>query len=98
MYKRQDFRFAGEAFDEAPAGLVRELLSQPLHALVYMAGVTALGFHLAHAFRSACQSLGVNHPKLTPLLETASLVIAVGLWLGFISFPIYLWITGGGSN
>jgi len=89
-----DFRFQAGEFHERPAGMVRDLLASTPHALLYVLGVTALGFHLAHAFRSAAQSLGVSHPKLTPVLEKLSLVVALALWAGFMSFPVLFWIQG----
>ncbi len=89
-----DFRF-GAGFADAPAASTRALLTTPIHALVYLVGVVALSFHLAHAFKSACQTLGVNHPNVTPLLEKASLALAILLGLGFASFPIYYAFVGG---
>lgn len=89
-----DFRFQAGEFHERPAGMVRDVLASPPHALLYMVGVSALGFHLAHALRSAMQSLGVNHPKVTPVLEALSLIVALGLWAGFMAFPVLFWIQG----
>ena len=37
----------------------------------------------------AFQSIGVAHPKWTPLLEVAGKVIAFAFALGFASFPLY---------
>jgi succinate dehydrogenase / fumarate reductase cytochrome b subunit len=79
------------------AGLVRKRLATPLGAGVYLLGVVALSVHLRHAFRSAFQSLGVNHPRLNPLLERASWAVAVLFGLGFASFPLYFLLAGGGS-
>ena len=79
------------------AGLVRERLSTPLGAGVYLLGVGALSIHLRHAFRSALQSLGVNHPRLNPLLERLTWAVAILFGLGFASFPIYFMATRGGS-
>jgi succinate dehydrogenase / fumarate reductase cytochrome b subunit len=92
-----DFRL-NEHFEEAPFERVRELLSHPVHALVYVAAAIALTFHLAHALRSACQSLGLSHPKLTPLLERISVALALLIGLGFMSFPLYFWLFDGGSR
>lgn len=91
-----DFRF-NEEFHESPASTVRETLGQPMHALVYLAAVLALTFHLSHAIQSACQTLGLSHPKFTPLIRKGSVAIAVLFGIGFGSFPIILWL-GGGSH
>ena len=77
------------------AGLVRERLSQPLGAGVYLLGVLALAIHLRHAFRSAFQTLGVNHPRLNPMLEKLTWAVAVLFGLGFASFPIYFLLSRG---
>src|SRR5258705_6658640 len=79
------------------AALVRKRLATPLGAGVYLLGVGALAVHLRHAFRSAFQSLGVNHPRLNPLLERASWAGALLFGLGFASFPLFFLLSGGGS-
>jgi succinate dehydrogenase / fumarate reductase cytochrome b subunit len=91
-----DFRI-GKILQEPGSSLwllVRRRLSTPLGAGVYLLGVLALGLHLRHAFRSAFQSLGVNHPHLNPLLERASWVVAILFGLGFASFPVYFLLAG----
>ena len=91
-----DFRLQKESFEHAPYESVQRALGDPLTASVYMLGILALGIHLSHAFGSAFQSLGFNHPKYTPLLRASGKVLAVVITLGFISLPIYFWL--GGSN
>ena len=81
--------------DTSLASLVRDRLSTPLGAGVYLIGVGALAIHLRHAFRSAFQTLGVNHPRLNPLLERLTWAVAVLFGLGFASFPIYFMATRG---
>ncbi len=83
--------------NEGMAALVREKLSSPLGAAVYLLGVTALGLHLSHGFQSAFQTLGWSHPRYTPLVRKLSIVLAVLLALGFASFPIFF-LTSGGSR
>lgn len=79
------------------AGLVRQELSQPLGAGVYVVGMIALAMHLSHAFKSALQTLGLNHPKYTPVIEKLSLGLGVALGLGFVSFPLYVFFLGGNA-
>ncbi len=76
------------------AALVREELSKPLGAGAYVVGLLALGIHLSHGFKSALQSLGLNHPKYTPFLEKLGLILAVVLTVGFLSFPLYVFLGG----
>jgi succinate dehydrogenase / fumarate reductase, cytochrome b subunit len=86
-----DFRLAvGVAPPHAPEllGLVRDTLTQPLYAAIYLVGSLAVGVHLAHGFRSAFQSLGANHPQLNRLVSRLGLVLAILLAVGFASFPL----------
>ncbi len=92
----KDFRVAKlladpESFDLALT--VKERLSTPGGALIYLVGVAALGLHMSHAFQSAFQTLGLNHPKYTPLIKATGLGLAVLLFLGFASFPLYCLFT-----
>ncbi len=61
------------------------------YALFYVIALLFLGFHLDHAFQSAFQSLGLNHPKYTPFIRGLGHVIAVVLTIGFISIPIVIY-------
>ena len=47
-----------------------------------------LGLHLRHGLWSMFQSLGMNHPRHTPILKSAAWVIALAIVLGYISIPI----------
>lgn len=92
-----DFRFDARFFDD-PATLVRATLSQPGHALVYLAVAPVLGLHLSHGFRSAFQSLGLNHPAWNPVLEKLAWLVALLFAFGFAAFPIYFsFFAGGGA-
>lgn len=93
-----DFRLHKEAFEEAPAEVVHTALNHPLTATVYILGAIAIGFHIFHAFSSAFQTLGINHPKYTPLLTWIGRVLGVLLALGFASFPLIFWLGQGGAH
>jgi succinate dehydrogenase cytochrome b subunit len=54
----------------------------------YIFSVSLLGLHLRHGIWSMFQSLGFNHPRHTPILKSAAIVIAVVIVLGYISIPI----------
>lgn len=54
----------------------------------YIFSLALLGLHLRHGLWSMFQSVGYNHPRHTPLLKKAALVIAVLIVLGYISIPI----------
>lgn len=96
-----DFRIAkflgGEAATDM-AKAVKVRLATPLGAGIYLVGVAALGVHVSHAFKSAFQTLGLSHPKYTPMIEKLSFFLAVLLFLGFASFPVVLFLAGGGPS
>lgn len=74
-----------EPFDKA----MRLLSSSNLITIVgYTFGSLMLLAHLAHGFQSAFQTLGINHPKYTPLIKLVGLVFAIVIGVGFASFPI----------
>ncbi|MBK5294546.1 MAG: succinate dehydrogenase cytochrome b subunit [Acidobacteriia bacterium] len=57
-------------------------------SIAYIVAMGFLGFHLMHGVWSMFQSVGWNHPKYTPLLRTAAVVMAALIVLGNISIPI----------
>ncbi len=57
-------------------------------AVFYVVSVCMLGLHLYHGVWSIFQTMGVNHPRYTPMLKKFSAYASVLLVLGFISIPI----------
>ena len=56
--------------------------------IFYVVAVSMLGLHLHHGVWSMFQTVGVNHPRYTPLLKKFSASASILLVLGFISIPI----------
>ena len=54
----------------------------------YIFSMILLGLHLRHGIWSMFQSLGMNHPRHTPILKSAAWVVALVIVLGYISIPI----------
>jgi succinate dehydrogenase / fumarate reductase cytochrome b subunit len=77
------------------AALVRTELEKPFKAGLYALGTVALGLHLTHAFRSAFQTLGLNHPKYNGLILGVSIGLGVVVGLAFLSFPVVIYLQGG---
>jgi succinate dehydrogenase / fumarate reductase cytochrome b subunit len=75
------------------------LVVESFHSGIYVIGYTGamvlLGFHLRHGFWSAFQSLGVQHPRLVPLIYAVGLLVAIVLAAGFIFLPVYIYFAGG---
>lgn len=65
------------------------IMNQPVSFWLYVVGSVLLGVHLAHGFGSAFRSVGVRHPKYTPLIWWFGVIFAVAMGLGFLSFPIW---------
>lgn len=61
---------------------------------IYIVLFVVLGFHLYHAFQSAFQTMGWNHPKYTPVVKVFGNIYAVVVPLGFIMIPLYYMFMG----
>ncbi|OYW14730.1 MAG: hypothetical protein B7Z55_15485, partial [Planctomycetales bacterium 12-60-4] len=64
------------------------VLSNPISRIVYALGTVVLGFHLSHGISSAFQTLGLNHPKYTPLVKFGGWLFALVIAAGFCSLPV----------
>lgn len=56
--------------------------------LAYVLGMGVLYYHLSHGFQSAFQTLGINHPKYTPLINGFGKVYSILISIGFAIIPI----------
>jgi len=54
----------------------------------YIAAIVSLGFHLSHGFKSAFQTLGLNHHKYQKLINLSGPAVSVIISGGFISIPL----------
>lgn len=59
---------------------------------IYILTFIVLIFHLLHAFQSAFQTMGWNHPTYTPIVKAVGIVYAIVVPLGFIAIPLYYMI------
>ncbi len=73
--------------------IVTASFSQLWYAALYVVAMVLLGFHLNHGFQSAFQSMGWRHKKYTPLFKKSGTAFALLITLGFVSFPIYFYIS-----
>lgn len=73
----------GEPYDNLVSGFQVVAI-----ALFYIVAMGCLCFHLFHGVWSMFQTLGVNHPKYSPMLRLAAKVIAIALFVGFSSIPL----------
>ena len=63
-----------------------------LGAIFYVVSMSVLSFHLWHGFSSAFQSLGLNHPKYTPLIGLIGRGFAIVVPLLFAIIPVIVYL------
>jgi succinate dehydrogenase / fumarate reductase cytochrome b subunit len=54
----------------------------------YIFAMILLCMHLYHGVWSMCQSLGISHPRYTPILKRAAAILAILIAVGNCSIPI----------
>ncbi|MBV8867616.1 MAG: succinate dehydrogenase cytochrome b subunit [Acidobacteriaceae bacterium] len=57
-------------------------------SLWYIFSMVLLALHIRHGAWSMFQSLGMNHPRHTPILKTAAGALAIVIAAGYISIPV----------
>lgn len=60
--------------------------------LFYLVSMGVLAFHLSHGFQSAFQTLGVEHPKYSPLIRRIGIGFSVVIPALFAFIPVYLFL------
>jgi len=67
--------------------LVNGFLVVPF-AIAYIVVMIFIGFHLSHGIWSMFQSMGLSHPRYTPMIKKFAAVFSWILVAGFISVPL----------
>ncbi|MEX2345582.1 MAG: succinate dehydrogenase cytochrome b subunit [Balneolaceae bacterium] len=75
--------------------LVIETFQKPIYAFGYTFVMILLGAHLGHGVWSAFTSLTMSGRKLSSVIYTSGVVIAVLLAVGFLFIPLYIYFGGG---
>jgi len=63
------------------------------YVVLYVVAMLGLMFHLFHGFKSAFQTLGVNHPKYNPLIQGVGYAIAVIIPALFAAIPVIMYMS-----
>jgi succinate dehydrogenase / fumarate reductase cytochrome b subunit len=71
--------------------LVIETFKNPVYVIGYTVVMALLGVHLRHGFWSAFQSLGAIKPSARKTMQSAGIVVALLLAVGFLSIPLYIY-------
>jgi succinate dehydrogenase / fumarate reductase cytochrome b subunit len=74
---------------------VMHWFQKPLYTGFYVLAIVSLGVHLSHGVKSAFHTLGLYHPKYTPLINQTGVALAVLLGIGFGSLPLWGMLRGG---
>lgn len=70
--------------------LVSGAFANPLYVIFYVISMAVIGMHLWHGFGSAFQTLGLNHKKYTPFINTLGKIYSVVIPLLFAIIPIWM--------
>jgi succinate dehydrogenase / fumarate reductase, cytochrome b subunit len=68
--------------------VVTAAFSQWWYVAIYVISMAGLGFHLIHGFKSAFQTLGLNHKKYNGLIKNTGVLIAVVIPAAFAAIPV----------
>jgi succinate dehydrogenase / fumarate reductase cytochrome b subunit len=56
--------------------------------IAYVLGMVSLSYHLLHGFKSAFQTLGLNHKNFTPAIEKIGLAFSILIPFIFALMPL----------
>ncbi len=88
-----EFHHEGVEHMEDMGLLVVNLFKSTGYVIFYVVLLLFMGFHLDHAFQSAFQSLGLNHPKYTPFIKGFGHFFAIVITAGYIIIPLVIHFT-----
>ncbi len=71
--------------------LVIDLFHNGGYVVFYVIMFLLMGFHLDHAFQSAFQSLGWNHPTYWGFIKGLSRAYAIVVTIGFVIIPLVIY-------
>ncbi len=57
-------------------------------AIAYIVAMVLIGMHLSHGIWSMFQSVGISHPRYTPMVKKFAAVVSWILAAGFVSVPV----------
>lgn len=90
-YHLLDFTFGPANPGFVPGNVYRNVVasfSVPAVAIFYSIAMLAVGLHLYHGLWSACQTLGLNHPRYNHVRRAAAGGLTILIIAGFLSIPV----------
>ncbi len=71
---------------------MKEVFSQLWVVILYCLAMVSLGYHLLHGFKSAFQTLCLNHVKYNAIIEKTGVIISIVLPVLFAAMPIAIYM------
>lgn len=65
-----------------------EVFQNPAAVAIYVLGCISLAYHLLHGFKSAFQSLGLNHKAYNPIIESCGTAFSLIIPVLFALMPV----------
>lgn len=78
--------------NETLYGEMQEVFANLWVVVIYVLGCISLSYHLLHGFQSAFQSLGINHPAWTPIIQGAGNAFSFIVPLLFAAMPVSMYM------
>ncbi len=72
--------------------LVSNTFLNPGFVVFYVVSMIVIAFHLWHGFQSAFQTMGLKHPKYSPIIKFIGAAYSVLVPLGFAVIPIVFYL------
>jgi succinate dehydrogenase / fumarate reductase cytochrome b subunit len=73
-------------------GEMIEVFENPFFVAIYVLSQISLGYHLLHGFKSAFQTLGLNHVKYNGFIASIGVVFAIVVPILFALMPITMFL------
>ena len=69
-----------------------EVFQNPLVVVIYVLGCFSLFWHLLHGFKSAFQSLGLNHKRYNPIISFLGTAFSIVVPVLFALMPVSIFL------
>ena len=69
-----------------------EVFQNPVAVVIYVLGCFSLFWHLLHGFKSAFQSLGLNHKRYNPIIAAVGTAFSIIVPLVFALMPVSMFL------
>lgn len=73
-------------------GVMQLIFTELWVVVLYCAAMVSLAYHLLHGFKSAFQSLGINHKKYSPIIHKTGVAFSIIVPAIFAAMPISMYM------